>query len=162
MKKKTKWLISAVSAITATVCLVFGGELSATDTKAEEYVLTDVKSTYCIGETLIVNEETTIDVGGTSVKGENPKFVMPDGVVYGDGTYVLTQLGEYQLYYFADYQSKEISASKTIIVNEYSWAYSEASHAEYGALTRQERIAGQEDRVAEGIIHHGSDIHAVA
>ena len=152
MKKKTKWVICAVSALTAIFCLAFGGRATYQGVQAEEYVLKDVKEAYCLGETMIVKEEMDIDVNGTNIKGVNPKFVTPDGIVYGGGSYLLTEPGKYELYYFADYQGKEISASKTIIVNEYSWAYSPTSTAEYGELTRKEKIANQEDRVAEGII----------
>lgn len=152
MKKKNKWIISVIATIAIAICLVLGGELSYQDTKAEEYVLSGIKNTYCVGETIIVEEKMDIEVNGTSVEGENPKFITPSGVVYGEGSYTLTELGEYQLYYFANYESKEISASKTIIVNEYSWGYSDRSSAVYGQLTRQETIAGQEDRIAEGII----------
>lgn len=152
MKKKTKWIVTAVCAIAATVCLGFGGELSYEDSKADDYVLNDIKSAYCIGETIIVGDQAEITVGDTSVAGANPKFVTPEGIVYGAGSYLLTVPGEYQLYYFGEYENKEISATQTVIVNEYSWAYPETSYAEYGQLTRQETISGQEDRVAEGII----------
>lgn len=152
MKRKYKWIISVVSAFVATVCIIFGNSVKVESTKAESYALNGIKTSYCIGETIIIEETVDIDVNGTSIEGKSPKFVMPDGIAYGDGTYVLTEAGEYQLYYFGKDQNKEIIASETILVNDYTWAYSSSSSAEYGQLTRQETISGQANRVAEGII----------
>ena len=138
MKKK---IITGI--ITATLfvgCLfglnVSGKEFSAT---AERYTIetqTDLSTLrydmlFTMPESvkIVVNENTKID----ATEG---RLTFPSGVVYGKGTHLLSETGEYTLTYYANYEGERIFAEEKFVASNKQWSVSSPkSSATSGDLT---------------------------
>lgn len=78
---------------------------------------------------IVVNENTKV----TSTDG---RLTFPDGIVYGSGTHLLNQTGEYTLSYYAEYNGKTIFAEEKFVISDKNWTVSSAkSSTVFGELT---------------------------
>ena len=78
---------------------------------------------------IVVNENTKIDA-------TDGRLTFPSGVVYGKGTHLLSETGEYTLTYYAEYAGEKIFAEEKFVVANKQWTVSSPkSSATYGDLT---------------------------
>ena len=139
MRKTKKFLITILGAL-CLICVFFAGNsaLNAGRQKAVAATATlslDLEPVYYLGDSLEIPETVEIDVEGASVTGNNAKLIMPDGVVYGYGTYTLSQKGSYTVIYYGNNGDNPVSASKSFVVRGYNWE-TDGSQTSYGQFTR--------------------------
>ena len=78
---------------------------------------------------IVINPTTKID----ATEG---RLIFPSGVVYGKGSHLLNETGEYTLAYSAEYAGKKVTAEQTFVVANKQWTVSSPkSTATYGDLT---------------------------
>ncbi len=139
MKKTKKFLISICTALCLLSVLFAGISLIKVEQQrafATTATLTlDLDSVYYVGDSMEIPETAEIDVGGTKITGNNAKLIMPDGVVYGCGSYTLSKKGTYTVIYYGTNGQETVSASASFLVSGYNWE-TNGSEAYYGPFTR--------------------------
>lgn len=78
---------------------------------------------------IVVDENTKIDA-------TDGRLIFPSGIVYGKGTHLLNEIGEYTLTYYAEHAGETIAAEEKFIIANKQWTVSSIkSSATYGDLT---------------------------
>lgn len=139
MAKTKKFLITILSAL-CFVCVLFAGNAVSKVGKQKAQATTatlalDLEEVYYLGDELELPETAEIEVEGSKVTGGSAKLIMPDGVVYGDGTYTLSKKGTYTVTYYGKNGNTAVSASKSFSVRGYNWETNN-SETSYGKFTR--------------------------
>lgn len=139
MAKTKKFLITIISAL-CLACVLLAGKLAVRLSNEKAGATTallalDLDETYYLGDSLEIPETAQIEVGGESLVGNSAKLIMPDGVVYGSGTYTLNKAGTYSVIYYATKGTETVSASKSFVACGYNWE-SQNSEMSYGELKR--------------------------
>ena len=106
----------------------------------------NIKDVYIRGERISLSG-ATIEVGKNTYESDRFEVVYPDGSAYSGAEYILNDIGDYEIRYYATNGDKEVSASVTFVVrNALFETTKETASAEFtDSLNLVKKIAGESE-----------------